>query len=828
MKRTKFKISILALALVFVMSVATFLGINFKNFRSAEAAGTVTVNGSSIFSATGANVWVHKESSSDETGYTMFSFGDDDDNVAYKRNLAYHWWETETVEDKDSEDGEDAEGEEGEEGENPAKTYGAEKYFNMEIGFLNTSFKKFVITFESQQYEKTEDGKSVNYIMFFPADEGKVKVVVTDDEDVDEPDDNVALSCDHLYINFWLENMGDDGFAYRRANGDYSVSISDSNNNSVTTYKMKNVGGNYSKYSSSSTNPVFPLIFSAKFEEEGENASQNKETAQMVLYCLNNQRFEVKNSRAEGDHFTGGTVTDNTPAALCLNKEISHLNIGGSISFDYQLIDVLRSSPSAVLNYYVLKYDDTKEEKDFDYIDIDARENPKKDDNGKNIKPDDLFTAVESDYLLDSDRGDYLPTLGEDKDGGTGYGADFKVDMAVKVLAVIQDVSSNAEYSYVFLDWYVAPELKLTINGYNFIAVGDNDNGATFRYDNEDGSGWSDAEDGVLAQYQKKVDEAAKNLSAGSSSYFYVPSAETLFVDDATAYSDLKISIYYYSSTQSSNTSLAYNNLSINVTKPGSYTFTLYATDAAGNNMYYFDENGEAVEFSSGEIWDIYADDDRHDYLPWFTFNVDYKGVQFKETPGKQSTAYVGVNYTSASFEINGVENSYKVKYRLFLFDRAGYYADFGKTFSYEEFIDVMDELYADDTTFIYFKEIKEVNESDEDYEEFKDYDWSSSGTSFTPLDGNAFYYMRAEVTDTEYNTDPVTCSLAIVASIEAKELKGESEWLQNNIASVILLSVAGVSLIAIILLLVIKPKNKEDIDVQYEKMNNKKSTKKK
>ena len=815
MNRTKFKISILALALVFVMSMATFFGINFGNFKSANAAGTVTVNGSSTFSATGANVWVYKQASEDETGYTMFSFGDDDDNVAYKKNLAYNWYETGTIES------------EPEEGSDPIVTKSVEHgHFNMEIGFLNTSFKKFIITFESQQYEKTEEGKSVNYIIFFSTDDGKVKVVVTDDKDVDAPDDSIALDIDRIYIRF-----GD------KVGGEYPVYINNGDHNYVTNCAMKNVGGNYAKYSSSSTTPVFPLIFSAEFKKDEDGEEKNEEdnkTAQMVLYCLNNQRFVVKNSRSEDDHYVGGTVEDNTPAVLCLNKEISNLNIGGSISFDYQLIDVLRSSPSATLYYYVLKYDDTKEEIDFNYIDEDTRKNPKSDDDDKAKDPDDLYKQVESDFQLDSDRGDYLPVLG--KDGGDAYGKDFKVDMAVKVFAEIRDVSSSAEYSYVFLDWYIAPELKLTINGYDFIAVGDNVNGAHYSYDNEDGSGWSDDENGVLAQYQKKVDEAAKNLYAGSSSYFYVPSAESLFTDDATAYTDLKISIYYYSSTQSSNTSLAYNNLSINVTNPGSYTFTLYATDADGNSMYYLEKDDEGnwkpVEFSTGDIWSIYSDEERHDYLPWFTFRVDYKGAQFKEVPGKQSTAYVGVNYVGASFEINGIAGKYEVNYRLFLFDRAGFYRDFGETFSYEEFIDVMDALYGDeyfdnDITRIYFKEIKAVNESDEDYEEFKDYMWTGTGTSFTPLDGNAYYYMRAEVTDTEYNTNPITCSLAVVASIETKTLKGDSEWLQNNIASVILLSIAGVSLIAIILLLVIKPKNKEDIDVQYEKMNEKKGNKK-
>ena len=789
MKRTKFRISIIALALVFLFSVAAFFAINF-NSKSADAAGTVSV--SSLFNKVGgANVVVDKQGDGDDAEYyTMFLLTGDDDNISFRKNLAYSWYEYGEVEEGEEADGET---QEGEEEEAPAAPV-VHNFFNMEIGFKNTNFEKFVIAFESQQYHKTEEGKTVNYVMFFPdttSESGNfVKVLITDDKDatVDDVDNDATLAIGHIHIRFTSKVEG--GYVMvvsenPEATGDSATSVH---------RVFENVGGNYAKSSSSTTTPVYPLIFSAEFDEE----SNEKEVAQMVLYCLNNQRFAVKNAyqATGGDYYTNGTVNDDTPAALCLNKEISNLKIGGSVSFDYQLIDVLRSSPSSTLHYYVLEYDDTGRDINFD-----------------NYKAK-RYKEVDSDVLLESDEYIYLPTLG--KDGGTGLGRNFNVDMAVKVYAEVKDTSSNGEYSYVFLDWYVRDELKLTIDGYDFIAVGDDVDGITYNT-NDATLSWQT----IVTDYQIKVDDAAKDLSAGTSSYFYLPSAELLFASDATAYSDMKISIYYYSDTQSSNTSLASNNLSINVTKTGSYRFTLYATDAAGNNMYYIDEDGELVEFSSSEIWEIYADDDRHDYLPWFTFNVDYKGVQFKETPGKQSTAYVGTTYSSASFEINGVDNKYEVKYRLFLFDRAGYYADTNKTFSYEEFLDVMDDLFENNR--IYFKEIKEVTENDEDYEEFKDYEWNSSSTSFVPQDGNAFYYMRAEVTDTEYNTDPVTCSLAIIASVEAKQLKGDSDWLQNNVASVILLSVAGVSLIAIILLLVIKPKDKEDIDVQFEKLNKKK-----
>ena len=820
MKATKLRISILALALTFILSIASFFAINFSDNKSALASGTVSISSSNLFNLTGANLLADRQTEkyTDDNGeekdktvdYTMFQFGYNDDEVSLRKNLAYNWYEQSyvEVETDNDEGGKDVTKEKGE------VVHGL---FNMEIGFKREKndkeewkdlpFEKFVITFESQQYSKTEDGKSVNYIMFFPVEgnNDSVNVLVTDDKDATVGDltDKTEISRDHIHIKF-----------VEKLEGQYRVIISEdadateAGEKAVEGY-FENVGGNYAKFSSSSTTPVYPLKFNAEFEEEREST----DTALMILYCLNNQKFIVNGATESGSYFVGGSVTDDTPAVLCLNKEISYLEKGGKISFDYQVIDVLRPSYTSTLYYYMLTYKDAIDES-IDFNDHEAER----------------YKEVKDDILLESGRKEYLPELG--KDGGAGLlgnnstsdEARFEVDMAVKVYVIVKDTStSQAEESVVFLDWYVADDLKLNIgagdNKYDFIAVGKDIDGVTYNYNGANGKSW----DEIKADYQDRVTEAAEDLSAGSSSYFYLPSAESLFSDNATAYSDLKISIYYYTSSKSSNTSLASNNLSINVTAPDTYKFTLYATDNASNDMYYIDDEGKIVEFKASEIWEIYEDEDRQDYLPWFEFKADYKGVEFKEEPGKQSTAYVGTNYTSASFDINGVANTYDVKYRLFRFDGAKYYKDNGKSFNYEEFMDVMDDLFENSRT--YFTEIKEVNESDEDYETYKDYNWSNSSTSFTPLDGNCIYYMRAEVTDNTYGYR-ISSSLAVQASVQAKALKGDSDWLQKNVASIILLSVAGVSLIAIILLLVIKPKNKEDIDVQYEKEKNKKKNK--
>ena len=58
----------------------------------------------------------------------------------------------------------------------------------------------------------------------------------------------------------------------------------------------------------------------------------------------------------------------------------------------------------------------------------------------------------------------------------------------------------------------------------------------------------------------------------------------------------------------------------------------------------------------------------------------------------------------------------------------------------------------------------------------------------------------------------------------EADSVEGDSDWLKNNLVSVILFSVAGVMLILIIILLFVKPSKEtlEDVDKKAKKSKKK------
>ena len=798
MKLTKRKLSIIFLALALLISLTAFFGL--RSFR-ASAEGTATV--SNVFTATGDGISIvgkGKEvaDGSGNTGTATKYFmtflynkteSEEEGFVYYKNRLAYDYFITEEQSVEGSED--------------KVETV-VNRALNLEIGFDKHEFDKFVITFEAQEYNKSKDGKTVNYVMFFPAENG-VYALVTQDKDatVDDIDgEKKALPYDRITIQ--LSPAGA---------GDYGVTVS--GGSTAVTGTFKNVGGTYAKAVTSGKTLVYPLIFSATFAEDAESAQ-----AAMILYNLNGQQLASASGTDTGNGYTNlSTVEDTEAPALCLEEDVKFFTVGSGLDFDFTAVDVLRTSPSTKVYYYLLTVDQRKGE-------------------DKNYDNKELFTESDDDTILETNHDKYLPTAtdlaGKPFDA---YGADkkdFTADMLVKVYVNLVDYSSRPEDANFHLNECLKlkgySDYLMNIDGTDFMVVADDNLGV--RYNDENAEEWNR----IVEEYQEKVTEAAKDLSAGSSSYLYLPSAEKLFKDNSTSYEDLKLSIYYYHTSQESSTNLNTNNLSISIPSQGHYVFTLYATDASGNNMWYLDGDGEVKSFAASEIWNMFndnGDDGLYHKLPWFSFDVSYKGVEFEETPGMQSTAYVGSMYSSASFKINGISGAYDTVYKLYWFDRDGFYNATGVAYSYEEFISNMDklfnnELFADKNPRQFFEEIiatSDMEETDEEYKKYNDYSWNKTSTSFNPQKAG-YYYMKAEVTDTLYNAEPVTCSLAVVASVEAKTIKGEDNWVQNNLASVILLCVAGLSLIGIILLLVIKPKDNTDIDVKFE--NEQKKSKKK
>ncbi len=828
MKYSKLKTSlIVALSVLLIACLAIFAGLNVST--AFAASRSVTISGSTIFYTAGdAEVWSHQENDSEY--YTMFVVQDEDSSVKYRRNLAFEWKYNANDEEVSTDDTDE------EETEAETLIAIADGYFNMEIGFEAASdsyigFEKYVLAFASQQFSATKDNVTTNYIMFAPSatDSSKLNVYITDDADASVPetgDDIVTVdAASHITIKF----------AASEKKGAYVILINDEEAGEFT-----NIGGTYSKYVSSTTDPVIPITFSAEFDGE-ENT---EDLAKVVLYSMNGQDFKLTSTPSQSDgHYVSGKVYDTAPPVLCMNTGLNYLVTGEEISFDYTVVDVLASSPSIETSYFMLT---TKQEADtaFDPSDSDGTYN------GKNIYK--TVTSSDKQYLIPH-ADSYIPTTA---DNAIFDGEDLTASALVKVAVKLTDTTASGGLStYIFLDWYVDSNYIITKNGYDYIAVAEDSVGPIYAYVNEttETNDIDDAEDGtesdwhaICDEYQELVTAAAQDLKAGSKNKFYLPDASSLFADRCTEYEDLNFYIYYNNGSQQSASNLAYNNLSITLSKAGTYVFTIYVTDADGNNMWYYNpdydpetdkEEDQKKEFETNDIWDMYTQEkdsdyeDTRQYMPWFSFTIIDADLEI-EDPGERDIAYVGATYSSIDFDINAVE--YTTTYKLFYFDNdafteanindatlaaAGYVA--GEPVTYDIFFGNCEYLYKNYRKYFnYIYSTDEMNSNDAEYEFFRDYAWSTSSLSFVPQEAG-YYLCTCTVESTAIvgnsgttpNLPSVTQYLVITASDAPDSIYGEDTWVMDNLASIILLCVAGAALIGIVLLIVIKPKEKQDID---------------
>lgn len=824
--KKKYKVSLIALfaALLSALMIAVFL-LTSSPSAAFAADRYVTVDGSNVFytSIRGAQVTAEEEKEAGESHYyATFKIGKDE-TVSYRKSLAYEW-RTGIFDDKG----------------NPTGAVET-KHFSMQIGFPSLNFKKYVIAFQSQQYLKTEGNITKNFLVFAPAENGRVKIAATTSLDkLEEEGFTYPVSCsveDDARITISFGDFDE---------GKVSVVIAgeDVQGSNLT---FENVYFPYASYVASGDNAVTPLTFSAEFEENATPAEGvEKLTADMKLYDLNGQSFEMYKRDSDGIY---NDVMDNAPPVMCFTKTPSYVEFGEQLDFSYQVIDVLATSPRATACFYVLTGEQYAAD-DFNYSQIEYEEESSEAEEGETDKKEYEYPFIKvtsgSDIRVIRDQNTFVPA--KYLEGGSDYSKDYTVYGLIKIYYEISDVTgSSAKTDKVFVDWYAKKSALVDIysQGYknvegkseNFLKIIDGKDGATYASEIDNTlEAYKTTIKQLQEDYQKKIDEAIKELEdgklyAGGDSYFYLPAFDLLEGDEYLKLQDYKYSLYYRAKTTGSNTSLDYNKLSIALNESDvTYRFTVYITDAFGNPMRYPDENGEWQEITTDDIWD----EDFAELLPFFEFNVSYKKATAKD-PEKLSVAYVGTSYSGVSFDIKGVSGTYTAKYNLYIFDRNAAYKELGNdlNLTYSQFVENFDKLFDNEylngvNTRKYFTTVKpssKLKESDENYDLFKAINWNDSNVSFVPQSAEDFYIVRLTLTDNRSQTN-VNHVAAVVASIQANSLKGESDWVQNNIAAIVLLSVAGVLFIAFIVLLVVKPKDKGDIDEIYENDKKKKKNK--
>lgn len=774
----KIRLSLIASAAVCALAASAMA---VTTVAAADDYREVTLTGTNVFYAgvSGAKVAVTRlDDASAEEGYrdyTLFEMGENQ-TITLRKNLAYSWYaanEDGTVENKK---------------------------FSMTVGFEDINFESYTIRFQSQQYSKTEDGVTDNYLIFKPSEDGQaLELYISADEELSDGAQAAVTLEDYLSIDIAFG-------AYEK--GDYELLV-----NGEKQGEFVNVRESYASYVSSGSSAATPMTFSVQLPDDAANGT----VCGMIMYELNGQSFEIFGARESDGKVSGGVIHDDCAPVVCLDSNLNYLTYGGSIDIDYKVIDVVASSPRSTLSYYVLtaeQYNAT----DFDYNNTSSDAN--------------LFTEVTTsvDVKLLRDSNTFVPYLDGDGvkriDGYRTYGL-------AKVCLLVKDTTaSNARTDYVFMDWYVDESYKLNLSDIeqgkadeDFIRIVEDERGATYGAGIETLEEYKTRIQTIQEEYQAAIDAAIEEqypdgLYAGSSKYLYLPDFSGYITDNLGGYTDLTYRIYYSAKSTNSTSSLAYNNLSLALSEANvTYRFTIFATDAAGNEMYYpTAEEGylEHKSITTDDIWD----DEFSDLLPFFEVKVSYKAATV-ETPGIQSIGYVGSAYTDASFDIQGVSGTYTTQYYLYVLDRNAMYAETGLDLTYDEVIENIDKLFTDKykdgvNTRKYFTTVRTVaslTEGDPDYDKFADYAWDANNVTFVPQSPAEFYVVRLVLKDTGLSNTTTDSFLVVRASARANSLYGEDNWLSNNIASIVLFSVAGVCFVALIVLLVVKPKDKGDID---------------
>ena len=770
-KHNKKWITLMLAGLCSVSLGAAIVSTTAKADETSTGKTAATYEISEVFSTNG--------SASGETGTVAFTLGNSN-YARIKRDLAFKWYVG-----KDD-----------------------VKYFTMTFAFQDFNFKSVLFEIESDSSVATDDGKAVNAVKFTVEGEGDSKTVFASVINGKTEGDKIALP---------FMNAGEDvtlALCKGESSDSFGVTLNNDKIGEFTT-----IGANYADYENGKT---FPLEISAVTEGDAK--------AVVLLKDINGQRFDNLTAKSETD--STPVVTDTAAPVLVVNESVSGFLLGTTFALEYEKVDVLQSS----------NYTDSKEYYQYNPTDTEK-------------KYESLTTSV---YFMDTT---YTTEDGKVtsvyKENGKEY-VSIEITLGDKTFAASEGEFAKKKYD---LSWYATANATETIDGVDYIIIDRNEEGAKYTHitlDNENKVNVvSDTLAGEVETYQKRLVEAAEDVYAGSNSYIYFPSVKWL-LNDNNGYRNLKFTISYRkpsSDATQTSSSLSYNGLKLSVADEGLYEFKIFAVDKAGNSMkYYLD--GELVDVTTSNVWDI-------EEIPSFTFEIKNLGLKVdNETSTKASDRTdeedIGEKYTLTDLKVVGA-SSLKENYALYIIDaekadKIGLKESVLASITYQALRnkmsaglkDVQDKKYieyyldcysallaeklGDNVTVAQvkacFRLIEEFDDritEDNDKKEWNKnnkYNWSVSSQSFTAAD-EGIYVIMADYWEAELPVQRAAAYKLIVVDSEVDSIAGATlSWIKNNVVSVVLFGIAGLMLIAIIVLLLIKPSDEtmEDVDAKAEK----------
>ena len=690
----------------------------------------------------------------------------------------------------------------------------------------------------------TEDDKATNYVEF-TVEEGKLYAAVNGGEKKQEIVDTTAV------LTLSLKETGVDG--------EFAVAITefDDNKNFDTLDKFTNIGANYATYT---TNKNYPLSFKAETPKGSDNVTY-KETV-VCIHEINGQKF----TGVDADN----KVADTAAPILVVNTEFDGFLLGTKFSWkesdgDYKVIDVLQdSSLTTSIKFYQYNPED------------EMPETGKEKTLYKELKESTVF-QMESYKLSDETYTTVYNTYGKEF-------VSIYFEIGDDTFSADSDASENAKKLY-HLSWYAAEDGRgdiykddvmvtegtatVPVVGGSWIYLNRNEVAPQYKHiqgvDDTKKENVLYAEDSAeaiayqtaLTTFKETLDKQAADKYA-SNEELQIPSVRWL-IDDNNGYRSMQFSISYYTPTSSAGspsslTSKEFDELEIPVANEGWYSFKIFATDAAGNAMEYYDNEGNKVKLTTTNVWDI-------DDIPTFTFKIGDKGLKIEELSSSKlkETEILNTTFTLPSSEIKVIgatdlQKSFAL-YRIDLTKYTQLTADALTDVTFEEiaeavaekgfssvsggdyhkyYLRVYAELLADklgktdvaDVNGILacFEKVGEVGDTvNNDTDKWEAYQWNASSVSFKTVETGE-YLLLGDFWEKNMPTYRAGAYKLIIVESKAYSVTGEDNWLEDNIVSVILFAIAGVMLILIVILLMVKPSDEtlEDVDAKAEKKTKK------
>ncbi len=279
------------------------------------------------------------------------------------------------------------------------------------------------------------------------------------------------------------------------------------------------------------------------------------------------------------------------------------------------------------------------------------------------------------------------------------------------------------------------------------------------------------------------VKSNGKETSIGMGTSFEIPSMKDLVVDDVTVYEELTTKVLY--KTRTTQTTASSMNFTIN--DIGNYEFFVMFGDGKNamteKDFYTIDENDEN---------NISYVADKEKYV--FRFEIKDNADIIVKAPEIQGDGYLGVKYTASKFDIDA--DGRTLKYELFYNAKKDL-----KDATAEGWVAIPQASLITDTNY---------DKDGFDYEEVKEIDFNGKLT-FKPTRIGS-YMIKCTASS---STSPRTASADTFISVNEKPavVKVPSQWLANNVWTVVFLGVGTLCLIGIIVLLCIKPKEQVDKD---------------